>query len=108
MSFQSEAKLNPISIYPMTLSMLKRTQIQNLEEISGESNTFTEHCQTFSLIEYNKIVFSNCQLLDKQNTNIVAFLQSSTLANFHHQILDDIFKEFAVNMFSSKSVKKRH
>lgn len=131
-SFHSKAKLSPLSVLPTNLNddtsndnsnnENDEEQIdnentkpaeENAEEITQELNNFLDRYRTISLIDYNKIEFSNCQILDKQNKNIVIFLQSSSMKDFHHEILEDIFEEFAdckkleVNIYSSKTVKKR-
>uniref|UniRef100_V5GGL8 RNA-directed DNA polymerase n=1 Tax=Anoplophora glabripennis TaxID=217634 RepID=V5GGL8_ANOGL len=70
--------------------------------------------KTQSLIEYSKIEFSNEQLLDKNNKNIVTFFQQNNLKDFHYKIIEDLFEENAdfcnlkLNKLSSKSVRNRN
>lgn len=58
-------------------------------------NTFVQEYQNIFLIDYSKVQFSNCHILDK-----------------HHQIFEDIFEEFTdfeqlkLSFLSSKTVIK--
>ena len=83
------------------------------QKMTDEYNRFVENYKTRSLIDYSKIEFSNEQLLDKSNKNIVTFFRQNKMEELHFKIIDDIFeeeldfKELKINVATSKSVKNR-
>lgn len=115
--FQSRSKLTPFRTLPITEENeppdLQTDETADEDQLSKEFITFVERYKTISLIDYSKIQFSNSQLLDKEHKNIIVFPQASTMQEFHHQILEDIFEEnadfqkYKINVYSSKTVKKR-
>lgn len=119
-NFQSKTKLTPLTVLPLNNDNpndqnddIDPPDEIDIETISQEFRTFVERYQTISLIDYNKVEFSNCQLLDKNNKNIFILPQNRSLQEFHHQIFEDAFEDianieqFKINVLSSKTVRKR-
>lgn len=121
LNFQAESKLLTYPIQGPSTSresdsdtQSDTTETNKQEDALKEFETFIKLYKTQSLIDYSKIEFSNGQLLDKTNKNIVTFFQQNNLEDLHYKILEDLFEEnvdfrnLELNKLSSKSVRHRN